>query len=340
MRAVRSGKPRDAFQNEVDQARDIGRMDSWSWGAHREDPHLLRCFHGLGIEVPHDFHVIADKAQRHDEDGFATGSGKQTDGVVHVRFQPRNLRGPTAGLEDELPRRGGAAELGHDDVGYGAMLRHVRAAGSKATLGRARAVRIGSGDGVGGEKNLHLGFQIDAGELCFDGGKAIPNALNKRRDKTRVIEELTDLVNLQRLAKTRVFKTVGQILAVLAAAGERAVGTGGKGEQAVLAGIRSLGQGFIDIRSPVAVAPEHGKINAPRRQLSGERCLQLTVVLVDGADAIEVTVVMGNLFETFVGDAATAGDIAQKWDDVILALGATKTHHPDAVIVGGLLNPR
>jgi hypothetical protein len=70
-----------------------------------------------------------------------------------------------------------------------------------------------------------------------------------------------------------------------------------------------------------------------------QRRLQLAVVLVDGAVPAEVSVVMGDLFEALVGDAAPARDVAEKGDDVVLPLRAAESGEEDAVVCDGRLDP-
>ena len=57
----------------------------------------------LGVEVPDDFHVVADEAERHDHDALDALAGEFLDGVVDVGFEPRHVRGAGAGLVDEGP---------------------------------------------------------------------------------------------------------------------------------------------------------------------------------------------------------------------------------------------
>ena len=44
---------------------------------------------------------------------------------------------------------------------------------------------------------------------------------------------------------------------------------------------------------------------------------------------------MRDLFETLIGDPAALRDIAQKRDDVVLALRATKTSEQDGIVGNG-----
>src|SRR6185312_8622613 len=108
------------------------------------------------------------------------------------------------------------------------------------------------------------------------------------------------------------------VLAVLAAAGVAGVGARGEHEDLAVAGVVDLLQGLRDVRVPVAVAPEYGQPDAAGGKFGLEAGLELTVLSVDGADAAVGAVVMRDLFEPFVGDAAAAGDVAEERNDVLL----------------------
>jgi hypothetical protein len=43
-------------------------------------------------------------------------------------------------------------------------------------------------------------------------------------------------------------------------------------------------------------------------------------------------VVLGDLFEPFPWDVAAAGDVFQKWHDVVHALGATEREHEERIV--------
>ena len=88
----------------------------------------------------------------------------------------------------------------------------------------------------------------------------------------------------------------------------------------------------VEVRVPVAVAPEHRQVDAAAGELGLEGRLQLAVVLVDRADAAEVAVVVRDLLEALVGDAAPARDVAQERDHVVLTLGAAEPGEQDRVV--------
>jgi hypothetical protein len=87
---------------------------------------------------------------------------------------------------------------------------------------------------------------------------------------------------------------------------------------------------------PVAVAPDDRQVDAASLELRLEGRLELAVVLIDRAHAAEVAVVGRDLLEALLGDAATARDVAQERDHVVLPLGAAEAGQEDGVVVGRL----
>ena len=67
-------------------------------------------------------------------------------------------------------------------------------------------------------------------------------------------------------------------------------------------------------------------------QLAFERGDQRPVLGVDRADAAEMSVVLGDLFEPFSRNVAAAGDVFQKWHDVVHALGAAEREDEERIV--------
>jgi hypothetical protein len=124
--------------------------------------------------------------------------------------------------------------------------------------------------------------------------------------------------------------------AALAAARIRAVRARADGDELREAAFVGLGDGIADEWRPVAVSPEHRQVDAATLELRFEGRLELAVLLVDRADAVEGAVVVRHLFETRIGDATATGHVAQEWDHVILPLGAAEARQQDGVIGGRL----
>ena len=259
-------------------------------------------------------------------------AGSSRDGVVDVGLEPRHRGRPAARLVHELPRHVAGARLAHDDLGDRAVLGRVRAALAEPALGRARLRGIGRRDRVRGEQHLDLGGAVEAVDGCLELGDPVAHALDERLHEAGVVEELAHLVDLDHVAEPGVGERVGEVLAVLAAARVRAVGARRDRDELRVTGGLRLGERVVEVRVPVAVAPQHRQVDAAAGELGLEGGLQLAVLLVDRADAAEVAVVVCDLFEALVGDAATARDVAQERDHVVLTLGAAEPGEQDRVV--------
>ena len=107
-----------------------------------------------------------------------------------------------------------------------------------------------------------------------------------------------------------------------------------------VAGCRRLADRVCEVRRPVAVAPVDGQVDAAPGELRLERGLERAVLRVDGAHAAEVAVVVRDLFEPLVGDAAPARDVAKERDDVLLPFGSAEAGEQDRVVGDGHLHER
>jgi hypothetical protein len=186
---------------------------------------------------------------------------------------------------------------------------------------------------------LDLGGAVESGHGCLELGELLVHALDERLHEPGVVEELAHLVDLDLVAafaEPDVGERVGEVLAILAAARVRAVRARGDGDELRVPGGLRLGERIVEVRVPVAVAPEHRQADAAARELGLERGLQLAVVLVDGTHAAEMAVVVRDLFEPLVGDAAAARDVAEERDHVVLPLGPAEAGEEDRVIRGRL----
>ncbi len=179
-----------------------------------------------------------------------------------------------------------------------------------------------------------------AGSETRGGGvlQALRDPVDERLNEARMIEELPHLVDLNLAGQLGLLERKGIVFAILAATRIRAVGAGADGEQFRESEPLRLAHRVGDVRLPVAVAPEHRQVDVAARQFGLERCLQRPVLLVDGADSAEGPVVVRHLFQALVGDSATSGDVAQKRDHIVLALGPTETRQQDGVVGHGNLD--
>ncbi|MNT76819.1 hypothetical protein D3C72_2158690 [compost metagenome] len=85
-----------AFADQVHQAGHESRMRARRGNAGGLDAQVLARFQGLGVEVPGNFHVVADKAEGNDDHAAHAFGGDFLEVVVDVRFKPRDVRGTGA----------------------------------------------------------------------------------------------------------------------------------------------------------------------------------------------------------------------------------------------------
>src|SRR5687767_9709829 len=83
---------------------------------------------------------------------------------------------------------------------------------------------------------------------------------------------------------------------------------------------------------PVAVPEVDRQLDTVAAQLAFERGDQRPVLGVDRADAAKMRVVTGDFFEPFAWNIAAAGDVFQKWHDVVHALGTTERKYEERVV--------
>src|SRR5690606_22357750 len=87
---------------------------------------------------------------------------------------------------------------------------------------------------------------------------------------------------------------------------------------------------------PVAVAEVDGELDPLRRQRLADARDQRPVLLVDGALAAEVVIVLGDALQPLARDAAPARDVLQEGKDVFGALRAAERHEQERIVVGWL----
>jgi hypothetical protein len=83
---------------------------------------------------------------------------------------------------------------------------------------------------------------------------------------------------------------------------------------------------------PVAVPPVDWEIDAMLIQFATQSLDEVTALLVDGADTVEVIVVFGDFQESFPGNRLTSKDIFQKRDDVIAFFRTAEGEHQDRIV--------
>ena len=200
-------------------------------------------------------------------------------------------------------------------------------------VGAARCFGVAGGDGVRGEQDVDGRVRgAGRGQLGADVGEAGGGAFNERLDETGVVEVLADLIDFEPSGEAGFGQRDADVFAVLAAAGVAGVGAGGDHQDLAVPGVVDLLEGLRDVGGPVPVAPEDGQVDAAGGEFGLDAGLEFAVLGVDGADAAVGAVVVRDLFEALVRDAAAAGDVAQERKDVILAFRAAEGGEQHGVI--------
>ncbi len=273
-------------------------------------------------------------------------AGKLGDHVVDVGLEPRLARRARARLVDELPR---------DAVGAREPRPRPRPSRTSATARCCAAYappsprsRCRSSPSRGPERSASA-----VGMLCVENSTrtasgAMPSARNpltaSRTPSTNGCTKPGWSKNCRTLSIVTVSVEPGlgeharEVLAVLPAARERRVGARRQTQESGVAGGCGIRHRLVEVRRPVAVAPVHRQVDAAGGELRLQCGLQGTVLRVDGAHPAEVAVVVRDLFEALVGDAAPARDVAEEGDDVVLTLGTAEAGEQEAVVGDGLLH--
>lgn len=169
-------------------------------------------------------------------------------------------------------------------------------------------------------------------------GQRPQHTLDHRLQEAGVVEVVPQFVDLRQLEPLGLQRgqRVGEVLAVLAAAGVRGVGAGGEDEDAATAVGDHLAQGVREVRRPVAVAPVDRQVQAVVGEVLAQGVQQGAVLVVDGADPAEQEVVPAHFLEAFLGDAAPARHVLQERNHVVRAFRAAEGEQEQGVVGGGI----
>ena len=126
----------------------------------------------------------------------------------------------------------------------------------------------------------------------------------------------------------------GYILAVLAAAGVRAVGGGRYRKNATGPAIGQSAQGLGDEGVPVAIADDHGQVRTAGGELGAQGGQELLIAVVYRRDTAETAVMAGHLQKAGIRNAAPRGGVAHEGQDVVGTLGAAVGEQQDGVVGG------
>lgn len=150
-------------------------------------------------------------------------------------------------------------------------------------------------------------------------------------DEVGVVVEDADLVDFHS-GKGGILECRGDIFAVLTAAGVAAEAGGDIAEHAADTVIVHLFESLWKERMPVAVAPIERQVDVVLIKFGAECGEEITALLVDRADTIEVVVVFGDFEESFAGDRFASEDIFQEGNHIFAFFRAAEGEDEDGVV--------
>lgn len=158
-----------------------------------------------------------------------------------------------------------------------------------------------------------MGHVDDVGFLAAPGQvrQRVRDRVEVRGGEAGVVEERAQDVDAQ-VGGAQVREGGGEVLAVLTAPGVGRIGAGDQDEDAAGPEGERVAQGVDGVGVPVAVAPQDRQGRPAPGELGREGVAQGEVLGVDGAAPAQVVVVLGDLFEPFVGDRFALDHVAQE----------------------------
>ena len=147
-----------------------------------------------------------------------------------------------------------------------------------------------------------------------------------------MIEEHANLVHFHIVRIARVLGLVN-VFAILAAAGVATEAGRDERQNSLRAGGFEFGDCVRHHRVPVAVAPFDGHVDLVCLQLCFQRGDQFPALIIDGTDASEMVVVLGDFQQSFAGHIPAAKHVFQKGDYVVRAFRATEGNEQNRVVL-------
>ena len=168
-------------------------------------------------------------------------------------------------------------------------------------------------------------------EVGPDSIRGQGDGVHLRRDETRMVEEVTQLVQLWR-RRPQCAGGRRQVVLVLPACGERGVGGRHEHQRVANACLGHLAHDISDVRRPVSISPEHRKVDAVHREVRRHRRDERAVLRVDRRDPAEVQVVPSDRFEPLPRNVATARHVLEERHHVVGALRTTERLNEQRVV--------
>ena len=244
--------------------------------------------------------------------------------VVDVGLEPRHLRRTGPRAVDERVRVAAPGLLPHplDDLGHRAAVlvrRRRRRCGRCASFIDSRD-RVGHEDQVGALADARRAARPARPGSASTTGSTKPGWLKYCRSRS------------SRGASSTSADRVGEVLAVLPAAGVRRVGAGHEAGRAGHAVVGHLPDRVGEVAGPSCGCPSRPAGRAGAVEVLAQRREQRPVLVVDRRPAAEQEVVLADLLEPLARDAAAAGHVLQERHDVLGPLGPAERDEQQRVV--------
>ena len=238
------------------------------------------------------------------------------DVVQDVRLQPRVLRASAAALVDQRPAIGAHAHgFRHQAAGLGELLLVVAIPGHRVR----DAVR---GERQVGRRAVRLGEAIDP----------LADLPRGRPDEVRVVVEDPHLVDPGGTGADDLLG-LGDVLAVLPAARIGRIRRQHHGQGVLHAGTGHLLHRAGEHRVPVPIPPINRQPHAATAKFRLQDPDQVADLVVDGAPAVEVIIMLGHLHHPLAGDVPPAQHVLQERDHVVLLLRPPEADDQEGVVI-------
>ncbi len=286
-----------------------------------------------------DLHVVGDEADGGHHHRGGAGRVPLLQVVADVGLEPRDVRGAASGTGRRAARggrrrraRGPRRRSAGRRPGAGARTRRRRRAPRPARRCRRRR------SGWSGWRTARCAPSRTSSGSSASGPRATPSTMGSTKPGVvEVVRAACRPAAARQPSGSRAASGVREVLAVLAAAGVGGVGAGGEDQRRGGGRRPAISRRVsVEVRGPVAVAPVDRQVQAVLGEVLAQGVQQGPVLVVDGADAAEEEVVLADLLEAFLGDAAAARSRSPGTGPRRPGLGAAEREQQQGVVGAGI----
>lgn len=237
--------------------------------------------------------------------------------VEDVGFEPGILRATAAALIDEGGSFGGDSQMFANQAGgFGKLVDVIAVVGH------------GVGDTVGRENEVGV-IALFLGDLI----PGLSGSVDQGLDESRVVVKDADFVEAE-VCQSGFAGGFLEVFEVLSATGVGTESGGDEGEDLPNTFAMHLTESLGKEGVPVSISPIDREGDISFFEFSEEIPDQFPALAVDGADAVEMVVVFGDLQESFARDVAAAQDVFEEGDDILSAFRSAEGEKEKRVVGG------